>query len=293
MANTLGPMDPEFWAMESLIALENNLVMASLVHRDFENVVAKKGDVINTRQPQTFVANDMGSTVTVQDLAPTNVQLALTKWKEVTFVLGDKEQAFSVKDLVEEYIQPAMYALADQIDQDLCALYTDLTTSVGTAGTDVIADKVVDARKAMNDQKVPVGKWSVVLSPKDEASLLKEDKFTSANMVGDDGTALREASLGRRYGMDIFMDQNIVTVAGTPNTTYNMAFHKNAFALVMRPLVRNENMPGAKVSVTDYKGLGLRSAVWYEGKEKAVYVSIDALYAVKTLNPALGIQLLG
>lgn len=293
MANTLGPMDPEFWAMESLLALEKNLVMANLVHRDFENIVAQKGDIINTRQPQTFVANDMGATVTVQDLAPTNVQINLNKWKEVTFVLGDKEQAFSVKDLVEEYIQPAMYALADQIDQDLCGLYTDLTTSVGTAGTDLTANLVVDARKALNDQKAPIDRRHLVLSAKDEAALLKDDKFTSADKIGDDGTALREASLGRRYGLNLFMDQNIVSAGASPTTTYNMAFHRNAFGLVMRPLNRNQNFPGAQVSVVDFKGLGLRSAVWYEGKEKTVYVSIDALYGIKTLNPSLGVQMLG
>lgn len=293
MANALGPMDPEFWAMESLMALENNLVMANLVHRDFENIVAQKGDTVNTRQPQTFVANDMGAAVTVQDLAPTNVQIILNKWKEVTFVLGDKEQAFSVNSLVEEYIQPAMYTLADQIDNDLCALYTDLTTNVGTAGTDLVADIVVDARKALNGQKAPIDRRNLVLSSKDEAALLKEDKFTSADKIGDDGTALKEASLGRRYGMGLYMDQNIVSAGAAPVTTYNMAFHRNAFALIMRPLNRNQNFPGAQVSVVDYKGLGLRSAVWYEGKEKAVYVSIDALYGVKTLNPSLGVQVLG
>ncbi|MFQ5716627.1 MAG: P22 phage major capsid protein family protein [Nitrospinales bacterium] len=291
MANVLGPMDPEFWAMESLIALENNLVMANLVHRDFENIVAQKGDIINTRQPQSFVANDMGATVTVQDLAPTNVQISLNKWKEVTFVLGDKEQAFSVKNLVEEYVQPAMYALANQIDMDLCGLYTDLATSVGVAGTDITANLVVDGRKALNAQKAPVDRRFLVLSSKDEAALLKDDKFVTAEKVGDDGTALREASLGRRYGLDIFMDQNIVSAGAAPVTTYNLAFHRNAFGLVMRPL--NRNLPGSQVAVVDYKGLGLRSAVWYEGKEKALYVSIDALYGLKTLNPNLAVQVLG
>lgn len=291
MSNALNVMDPELWAVESLEALQNNLVMANLVHRDFENVVAQKGDIINTRQPQTFIANDMGATVTVQDLAPANVQIALNKWKEVTFVLNDKEQAYNIKDLKEEYVQPAMYALANQIDKDLCALYTDISTSVGTAGTDITSNLVVDARKALSTQKAPNDRRYLILSAKDEAALLKEDKFVTAEKVGDGGTALREASLGRRYGFDIYMDQNIVSAGSAPVTTHNLVFHRNAFALVMRPL--NNSMPGANTTVKEYKGLGLRAVVWYEGKEKALYVSIDALYGIKTLNPNLAARVLG
>ncbi|MEX0827859.1 MAG: hypothetical protein WD005_02800, partial [Haliea sp.] len=42
---------PEVWAQEGLAILEENMVAANLVHRDFENQIASFGDVVNTRRP--------------------------------------------------------------------------------------------------------------------------------------------------------------------------------------------------------------------------------------------------
>ena len=40
---------PERWAQEGLALLQENMVMANLVHRDFESEVREFGDVVNTR----------------------------------------------------------------------------------------------------------------------------------------------------------------------------------------------------------------------------------------------------
>ena len=70
-----------------------------------------------------------------------------------------------------------------------------------------------------------------------EADLLNTEAFTNASAVGDNGTALKEASLGRKYGLDFYCDQNVQkTTAETANYTPSIAFHKNAFALVTRQL---------------------------------------------------------
>lgn len=50
-ANTVDPFIPEWWANESLAILEEQMVIGNLVHRDFEEVVANVGDVVNTRRP--------------------------------------------------------------------------------------------------------------------------------------------------------------------------------------------------------------------------------------------------
>lgn len=50
-ANSIDALIPEIWANASLALLEENMVAAHLVHRDFENDVAKKGDLVHTRRP--------------------------------------------------------------------------------------------------------------------------------------------------------------------------------------------------------------------------------------------------
>ena len=48
--NDLDAFVPELWAHQGLAILEENMVMANLVHRDFEDTIAKFGDVVNTRR---------------------------------------------------------------------------------------------------------------------------------------------------------------------------------------------------------------------------------------------------
>jgi hypothetical protein len=291
MPNNVTALIPEVWAQESLQNLFSNIVMAQLVHRDFESVAAQAGDTVNTRKPGTFSANDMGATTTVQDATASNVAVVLNKWKEVTFELSDKDLTLAMGDLVELFVSPAMEALAQQIDKDILGLYADVSASVGTAGTSATKDLVLDARKALNDAKAPMNNRRAVWSTKDERALLGVADFVSAEKVGDQGTTLREASLGRIFGIDHYMDQNVPVVAGTPNSTYNLLFHRNAFALVTRPLIAPQTA-AVNSAVVSHKGIGLRSMVGYDISKKKHIVSIDVLYGVKTLDANLAVKIL-
>lgn len=77
--------------------------------------------------------------------------------------------------------------------------------------------------------------------------------------------------------------------------TSNLAFHKNAIALVSRPL----ELPMGKTSETAYvvedpnTGLALRVVMDYDINEKKSVISIDTLIGTKVLYPTLGVQILG
>lgn len=67
----------------------------------------------------------------------------------------------------------------------------------------------------------------------------------------------------------------------------NLAYHRNAFALAMAPLDdTGGRVGGAQIStIEDPKTqLTLRSRIFYEGKESAVYVGLDALWGVQVLE---------
>lgn len=72
-----------------------------------------------------------------------------------------------------------------------------------------------------------------------------------------------------------------------------LGFHRNAFALAMAPLTEIGGQLGAKIAtVTDpVTGLSLRSRLFYDGDTSKVFVSIDALWGVKTLDPNLACRL--
>lgn len=72
-----------------------------------------------------------------------------------------------------------------------------------------------------------------------------------------------------------------------------LGFHRNAFALAMAPLSEMGDGRGAQIStVTDpVTGLSLRARIFYVGDSSANFVSIDALWGVKTLDANLACRL--
>jgi hypothetical protein len=71
----------------------------------------------------------------------------------------------------------------------------------------------------------------------------------------------------------------------------NLAFHKNAFALVVRPLAKV--MDGTRCDVVNYNGLSLRVTYGHDISGKKTICSVDTLVGVKTLTPELAVRLAG
>lgn len=72
-----------------------------------------------------------------------------------------------------------------------------------------------------------------------------------------------------------------------------IGFHRNAFALAMAPLSEAGNGVGASIAtVTDpITNLSLRARRFYVGDTSTNYISIDALWGIKTLDPNLACRL--
>jgi hypothetical protein len=183
-----------------------------------------------------------------------------------------------IEDFSKQLLVPAMQAFLNKIDGYLLGLAKGVTNSVTT--TEDARNDIVDARAFLTKGAAPLTDRNLVVGSDMEADLLKTDLFVSAEKVGDEGTALREASLGRKFGMDFYVDQNADT-AGVAA----MAFHKNAFALVTRPLELPQG--AAKAAIVNYDGFGLRVVYGYDLKTKTDTISIDMLCGVKTLDKNL------
>lgn len=205
---------PELWANESIAILEENMVMGNLVYRDFENALAAYGDVVNTRKPGEFTAyrKTAADNVTVQTPTATSVPVVLNQHLHTSFIVKDGDQSKSFKDLVTEYLSPAMLSVARAIDQILSAqVYQFLPNAAGQLGQisgNTAESYLLATRQVMNVNKAYVQNRNLVLGTVSETALLQDKTFTQAYSVGDGGGALREATLGRKYGFDIFMAQN-------------------------------------------------------------------------------------
>lgn len=375
MSNTF--LTPGIIAKEAMMQLRANTVMAGLVHRDYSNeFVAGVGDTVTIRKPATFEAKEFNRTtgINIQDATEGSDTICLDKLLDVSFEVTSEQLTMDIADFSTQLLQPAMQSFAQKIDLYLLGLYKNIPGVSGTAGTTPNSiTAITDARQVLNENKVPLINRRLVIDSAAENGFLQIPTFHEAEKVGDSGTALREASLGRKFGFDIYTDQNVLkhtggtlaagsgkpkvaaataksaasinltaaTLTGTvvagdiltigganyvvtedaaaasntitvkispalladaaanadvtllANHTANLAFHRNAFALVTRPLALPKGLADGQKALVNYDGFGLRVIYDYNSQFKKDVVSIDMLCGVKTLNSQLACRLLG
>ncbi len=276
MANTF--LTPDIIAREALMVLRANAVMPMLVHRDYsQEFNGAVGDTITIRKPAKFNANEFTSAITVQDATEGSVQVKLDKFLDVSFAVTAKQQTLDIKDFSAQLLVPAMQAFLNKVDGYLIALGAGATNRVAVTAP-MTKDSLIAVRKGLQANNVPLTERRFVTNVDAEADLLKTDLFLNASAVGDNGTALREASLGRKFGLDIYTDQNVPT-----NTS--LAFHKNAMALVTRTIAPPKGTD--KYSIVNYDGFALRVVQGYDITKKTDTISIDMLCGVALLDDDL------
>jgi len=222
--NDVSAWVPALWARESIAILVENMVMAGLVHRDFENTIANYGDTVNTRKPAEFTAKRKTNAdeITVQNATATNVQVVLNQHIHVSFIIKDGERSKAFADLVTEYLEPAMIANARMVDRILMGqqvrFWAHAAGGLQQLSSSNAPDYMIDARTMMNKLKVPEDNRNVIWTTDAEGLALKNTIFLKANEVGDGGQALAEAVLGHKLGFNHIMSQNAPTVSTAIDT---------------------------------------------------------------------------
>ncbi len=286
MANTF--LTPSLIARAAIATLYNNAVMARLVWRDFDqDFSGAQGDTITIRKPATFTAQEFArpAGITIQDATEASTTVVLDKLVDVSFAVTAEDLALEVTEFGAQLLAPAMEAIVQQIDTYLLALRSDVVTNdVGTDGvtpTDPLL--MIDARKLLQDAKVPISGRYAVLDTAASAEFLKDPLYHQAEQRGDT-VGLREAEIGRKFGFDTFETQAISDGDG-------VAFHRTAFALAMRTLPLP--MGAANSAIASYKGFGIRVVIDYDNDQKQDVVSLDVLLGVKTLSEDRACLILG
>lgn len=212
-------------AKEANIILENNLVMAKLVHRGHADEYSKNpngykiGNTITIRKPTDFTVRD-GATASIQDVEEGSTTIVVNKQKGIDFQFTSTELALDMNELSDRVIKPAMIQLATQIDRDILSEYYRVPNWVGTPGQTINAysDFALGPQR-MDELSIPMDERNAILSPADHWGLLGSQ--TALYMQDVAKGAYRNASLGMIGGVDTYMSQvtpthTVGTATGTP-----------------------------------------------------------------------------
>lgn len=217
MSNSI--LTPSIIAKEALMQLKNNLVMGRKVHRDYSKEFVKVGDTISIRRPVKFAVTN-GATLVKQDVVEGKTTVTMDKRKHVAWGFDTQTLTLSISEYSERYIKPAMISLANQMDYDLCGLYSKVWNWAGTPGQVInsFAD-FAEGPKRLDLGAVPQDMRNAVLSPSDHWGLLGNQTGLYVQRVAED--AYRRGDLGDIGGVGTAMDQNVNThtvgaYGGTP-----------------------------------------------------------------------------
>lgn len=207
MANTL--LTNSIIANEALVELKNNLIMARMVDRQYQNVFSNTtGSTIQIRKPTRYTIRN-GATLAVQDILQRTVNLTINYQDGVDVAVTSSDLALSLDSFNNTILRPAMLRLANQIDQRLYALSTKIYNSTGTAGT------APNSFPSLNNAAAVLNRFGVDM--KDRYALLSSDDAAalqngSQNYFNEsfNKSILFEGSLGRMAGFDIASVQHII-----------------------------------------------------------------------------------
>lgn len=136
-----------------------------------------------------------------------------------------------------------------------------------------------------------LGTGVAVFTRTGEATLVKGDILTIGGknyVVTEDAEVTDTTITAKLNGKPTIAKNDAVSVAASH--TANLIFHPDAFAFITRPL---QTPAGVESYVTTYNGISLRVVRGYDMKYKRDILSMDVLYAFKTVYPELAVRYMG
>lgn len=250
MANTITNVVPKLLA-QGLLALRQHCAVARLANKSYGNLAQQKGNVINVPIPSAITARSVTPSITMNsnvDSAPTVALVTLDRWMEAPFHMSDNDIVSCMEGVIPMQASEAIKALGNDIDTYLLGKHVGFFNVVGVAGTTPFNGSLTvagTARAKLNKTLAPVSDRYAVIDPDAENNFLLNTNILQADQRGDQGGVI-EGSIGKKLGIQWFMDQNL-----TANT-----FTPGAAAVVSSWTFDGSNPVGATTAAVVFTGSG-------------------------------------
>lgn len=254
--------------------VKSNLVLAPLI-KHYDADVKSSGQTLEIPNVSAISANlkSQNTVVTLNYNTETKTTITLNKHYESSFIVEDLVKVQSAYDLRSDYTQAAAYAIAEKVDGNIAAAMTSAFTGYGAYGTALNDNLILTVNRYLSENKAPRSDRAIVVHPKGEAEMLAIDKYVryDALGVGGDSNSIANGKIGRIYGADVFMSQNLVYLDTATDEYSSLFFHKEAFAIAMQ--------------------LEPRTQAQYKQEYLGWLVTVDVLYGINQLRSGFGFVL--
>ena len=265
---------PNVWSREVLMFVKSNLVLVPLV-KHYDADVKSSGQTLEIPNTSTISANlkAENTVVTLNYNTDTKTTITLNRHYESSFLVEDLVKVQSAYDIRSDYTQAAAYAIAEKIDEDIGEGMAAAFTGYGAFGTALNDNLILTVNRYLSENKAPRSDRALVVHPKGEAELLAIDKYVrfDALGVGGDANSIKNGKIGRIYGVDVFMSQNLPYLDTATDEYESFLFHKEAWAVAIQQTPRTQAQ--------------------YKQEHLGWLVTVDVLYGTSALRSGFGFTL--
>lgn len=218
---TVQLLTPTIIAKEAALQVDNHLVAAKCVSKQFVKEFKKIGDTVTFRKPVRYTSSDgPDMTSNISNTAEASDTLQISEHKAVALQIPIKDMTLTIEEFSKRHIRPAAIALANDVDTAILALYKDIYSSRGTPGTTPSAfSDLADVGQLMDEQAAERMGRKLIVDPAADWGLMDGLKGIFQPVIVKD--IIEDAIIGRKAKFDILMDQNVAThtvgvATGTP-----------------------------------------------------------------------------
>lgn len=220
---------PEIWAAQLQSSLKKALVFggSAAVNRSYEGQIANSGDTVHITSITRPTIAPYVKNVTViapETLTDATRALVIDQAKYFAFEVDDVDMRQSANGgaLLSEAADEAAYGLADTADSYIWGVMVD-GAAAGNKYTERLVDTaalavkgLIDLKLKLDENNVPQQGRFAIVPPWYHALLLGSDTFVRVDASGT-AEALRNGIVGRAFGFDVALSNNIAAVAGADN----------------------------------------------------------------------------
>ena len=222
---------PEIWGSKLNDLLRKKLVMASFFTNRSDEL-RDGGDTLYTPNITEMSANTKtnGTAVTLNNPTETKNTLVVDTWKEVSFLIEDREAAQVKKSYTIQlrYASNAAYTIAGVLDVEIAKLFSGFSNSVGASTTVVVDSDIRKAIGLLEGANVDIAEVAFFFDSK----VFWNQVMGLTNFTLDANAALAGYSplngrVGQLYGIPVYRSNNIQYVSGTTGRVNALA-HSDA-----------------------------------------------------------------
>jgi len=224
---------------KALLVLENDLVLAKGVNRDYSSKFsvdnAKIGATYNLRKPPRYLGRE-GEALQLESSTEAFVPITINRLAGVDITFSTTDLALNVEDFSERFIVPAMATVANKIDLAISDLYKDVhrivnhgasaasygTSGVLNGGSQTLAGvqgQILTAGAILKESGVQTSQKAMIIDPMSQVSIISPMTalFNPSQKVSAifEDAALATNTLGFDWAVDANIGQFTPLASGT------------------------------------------------------------------------------